>query len=275
MYDVPQLIRDGHVLPSEPIVERFRRPGAYNAVPVIFGSNRDENKLFMLAGSDAVARIGPVPLWLKDERRYDLMAHYQSLAWKAGGVDEPARAVRASQGPTVFAYRFDWDEEPKLLWLDFSKLLGAAHGLEIPFVFGRLTFVGAERVIFDDARRPAAEELSRQMVSYWSQFADTGDPGRGRAGDLPRWSAWDASAPDAPRFMILDTEADGGLRMSSDAVTNADVIARAEADTRFRDQRERCELYHALVRWGRNMTPEQYAEGSCRDYPLDAFPWES
>jgi para-nitrobenzyl esterase len=261
------------VLPAEPILERFRRPGAYNDVPAILGTNRDENKLFMLGGSEDVARIGRVPLWLKDERRYDVMAHYQSLAWKARGVDEPAAAMRASQGPSVFAYRFDWDEEPKLLWLDFAKLLGAAHGLEIPFVFGKLTFVGADRVIFDDARRPAAEELSRRMVSYWSEFAYTGDPGRGRAGDLPRWQAWDASAPDTPRFMLFDTEADGGLRMSSEAVTTEGVLARAEADARFRDQDERCELYRLLLRWGRRISPEQYA-GHCREFPLDASPAE-
>jgi para-nitrobenzyl esterase len=275
LYDVPQLLRDGHVLPAEPLPERFRRPGSYSAVPVILGSNRDENKLFMLASSDAVARISRVPLWLKDERRYDVMAHYQALAWKAEGVDEPARALRASQGPTVFAYRFDWDEEPRFLWLDFAKLLGAAHGLEIPFVFGRLTFAGADRFLFDEARRPAAEDLSRKMMSYWSEFAHSGDPGRGRAGDLPRWPAWDASAPDAPRFMILDTEAGGGLRPSSDAVTLESVIERAEADPRFRDQHERCELYRLLVRWGRTLTPEQYAAGNCRDHPLDAYPWES
>jgi len=275
MYDVPQLFRDGRVLPDEPIPERFRRPGAYNAVPVILGSNRDENKLFMLESSDAVARVSRIPVLLKDERRYDLMAHYRSLAWKARGVDEPAGALRASQGPTVFAYRFDWDEEPKFLWLDFSKLLGAAHGLEIPFVFGSLSFAGADRIIFDDARRPAAEELSQRMMSYWSEFAHSGDPGRGRAGDLPHWRAWDASAPDSPRFMILDTESDGGLRMSSDAVTQEDVVARAEADPRFRDQRERCELYRLLVRWGRSISPEQYAAGNCRDYPLDAYPWKS
>jgi para-nitrobenzyl esterase len=180
MYDIPQLLRDGHVLPAQPILERFRRPGAYNAVPVILGSNRDENKLFLLASSDAVARMFRIPLWFKDERRYEVTARYQSLFWKARGVDEPAAALRASQGPSIFAYRFDWDEEPKFLWLDFSKLLGAAHGLEIPFVFGRLTFVGAERVVFDDARRPAAEQLSRRMMSYWSEFAHSGDP-RARA----------------------------------------------------------------------------------------------
>jgi hypothetical protein len=74
--------------------------------------------------------------------------------------------------------------------------------------------------------------------------------------------------------MILDTEADGGLRMSSDAVTVEGVIARAEADPDFRDQRERCELYAPLVRRNRGISPAQYAATACGDHPLDAYPWE-
>ena len=136
------------------------------AVPVIVGSNRDESKLFLLGVSDAVARLAGIPLWFKDERRYDMMAKYQSLAWKANGVDEPAAALRDSQGPTVFAYRFDWDEEPTILWLDFSSLLGAAHGLEIPFVFGTLTLMGAESIVFDDgeARESGTQEQRLQVL---------------------------------------------------------------------------------------------------------------
>ncbi len=42
----------------------------------------------------------------------------------------------ASGKKDVFAYRFDWDEQGKLLWMDFSKIFGAAHAMEIPFVTG-------------------------------------------------------------------------------------------------------------------------------------------
>ena len=45
--------------------------------------------------------------------------------------------MRSTQ-PDVFVYRFDWDEEPKLLGADLQPMLGAAHGFEIPFVFGHL-----------------------------------------------------------------------------------------------------------------------------------------
>ena len=59
------------------------------------------------------------------------------------------------------------------------------------------------------------------MMSYWAEFASTGAPGRGRGGKLPEWTPWDESAPDGERFMVFDSEADGGLRMSADAMTSA------------------------------------------------------
>ena len=36
----------------------------------------------------------------------------------------------------MFAYRFDWDEESSVMGYDLATALGAAHGLEIAFVFG-------------------------------------------------------------------------------------------------------------------------------------------
>jgi para-nitrobenzyl esterase len=274
MYRMPQVIRDGHVFPKAQLLERFRRRGAYNAVPVIVGSNRDESKLFLMGASDAVARFVGIPLWFKDERNYDVMAQYQSLAWKAGGVDEPAAALRGSQGPTVYAYRFDWDEEPTVLWIDFSSLLGAAHGLEIPFVFGTLTLMGAEPVIFDDDRMPAARTLSNRMMSYWAEFAYSGDPGRGRGGDLLPWHAWEPSSAAAPRFMIFDTEIDGGLRMSSDSVTLESVVERAQVDPLFKDQRERCEFYYDLAVGSERFGEAEYSAVPCGEYPLADFPWD-
>ena len=31
MYPMPQLMRDGHVIPEAPLLDRLRRPGRYNA----------------------------------------------------------------------------------------------------------------------------------------------------------------------------------------------------------------------------------------------------
>ena len=43
--------------------------------------------------------------------------------------------MRRSGNEQVYAYRFDWDEEPSQFGFDLSVALGAAHGLEIAFAF--------------------------------------------------------------------------------------------------------------------------------------------
>jgi para-nitrobenzyl esterase len=275
MYRSPQLIRDGVVLPDVDPKRSFEEVGGYNAVPVMLGTNRDENRLFLLFGSDYVSRVFGMPLRLNDPRRYELDSEYQSLMWKAGGVDEPATAMRSAQGASVYGYRFDWDEEPSILWLDFSQLLGAAHGLEIPFVFGTLDLGFANRFLFDEERRPAAQTLSDAMMSYWTHFAYTGTPDSGRVGALPSWSAWSGDGDSGDKYMILDTPADGGLRMSSDTVTERGLIARVGSDARLESDAERCELYAGFVQWSASMTADEYetvADGACRAWPIADAP---
>ena len=86
-------------------------------------------------------------------------------------------------------------------------------------------------------------------MSYWSQFAYTGDPESGRERKLPRWYPW-SDSPDAPgKFLVLDTEAGGGLRMSHDSVTQKGIIAQLARDDRFESWAERCAIYADFVRW--------------------------
>jgi para-nitrobenzyl esterase len=275
MYSSPRLIRDGLVISELPPLEALASPKTHNSVPTILGTNRDEAKLFALFGSPHVTRIGPIPLWINDERRYDLDTHYYTLMRKLRGVDEPARSLAAAGLAPVFAYRWDWDEEGRFLMADLSSMLGAAHGLEIPFVFGRLTFPRAGELIFPEETRPAALKLSRAMMGYWGNFAHTGDPGRGMNGDQPEWSRWDAGAPGGEQFILFDTDTGGGVRMSSASETIGSVLAKVAGDPRFEGWEERCEMYASFVQrkaWERGrLSPDEYgtlAEGRCRSYPL-------
>ncbi|MFP8877628.1 MAG: carboxylesterase family protein, partial [Myxococcota bacterium] len=190
MYFSPNVFRDGHVIVDGDPLAALANPDLHNVVPTLAGSNREETKLFALFGSPHVRRLFGIPMGLSDARSFDLAGEYGGLLWRAQGVDQPLEALRASGQRDLFAYRFDWDEEGSLLWLDFSKLLGAAHAMEIPFVFGFPDLGRWTDTVFADP--PSAERLSRQMRSYWVEFARSGDPGRGEAGDLPAWPRWGA-----------------------------------------------------------------------------------
>jgi para-nitrobenzyl esterase len=248
MFDMPKLFRDGAVIPREAPHDRFAA-GEYHRVPVILGSNRDEQKLFLSADPEHVQWILGLYPRLRDPERYQIASDYMSRAWKANSVDELARRMRPIQGPTVFAYRFDWDEEPTLLGADLSALLGAAHLFEVPFVLGHWDLGPRTGMIFVDDNEPGRIELSSVMMSYWAQFAYTGDPERGREGSLPAWQAWGSQRPDADMFIVFDTAGDAGVRMSSETESPAALLAELAADPRLTNAEERCALLDHLNDW--------------------------
>jgi para-nitrobenzyl esterase len=248
MFRMPKLFRDGTVIPRQAPQERFA-VGAYHRVPVILGSNRDEQKLFLSAEPEHVLRILGFYPYLRDEERYQIISDYMSRAWKANSVDELARRMRPVQGPTVFAYRFDWDEEPTRLLADLSVLMGAAHLFEVPFVFGHWDLGPRSGMLFTKGNEPGRLELSSAMMSYWAQFAYAGDPGRGRDGSLPHWKAWDSGGAETDKFIVFDTAADGGIRMSSEAVSPAALLAELASDSRLDTAHERCAIFDAMKIW--------------------------
>ena len=275
MIDFPNLFGDGAVLPDGTAAATFAAAANYNAVPTILGTNRDEVKLFMALSPQWVERRFWLFPRLKDAAAYERAARYGSDSWKHRGVDSLARLLSAAQGDAVYAYRFDWDELGSVFGYDLAQAMGAAHGLEIGFIFG--DFEGSAVAlgnIYDDARLAARDALSASMMSYWAQFAHTGDPGRGRDGAEPEWGPWQ-SAPDADRMIVFDTPADGGIRMSAEEITLAGLKARLLADASITDRGERCFTYVSLFRRSAEWDDAEYAgfgggEG-CAAYPPDEF----
>ncbi len=260
---VPNPIADGVVLPIEAPVERFGRPGGYHAVPTLLGTTRDEAKLFFFFDAARVRRwFGVVPR-VRDPVRYELSAEYHSRLWKADGADELAEHMSRVQGPTVWVYRFDWDEEPRVLGADLGRLLGAAHGFEIPFVFGHFDLGRAGRRLFTETNRPGREALSESMMSYWAQFAWNGDPGTGRDGRLPPWPAWREGNPGTPRFLVLDTPQDGGIRTASGAESVSGLVAELLADPRLPTREARCELLAELADASHRLAESDLREAGC------------
>ncbi len=252
----PTLLGDGHVLPADLRTEALLAEGRYNVTPVILGTNRDEMKLFASLSGQATERLfGVLPYRIRDPKRHDRDTGYGSDAWKVRGVDSLAAPLRDSQGPTVFAYRFDWDAMRTVGTLDLGRLVGAAHALEIPFVFGNLDFL--DRLAFvEDEDVPERDALSRSMMSYWAEFAWTGTPGRGRGGDQLAWTPWENGA-DTPRLLVFDTPSDGGIRMSAFLLTMDDLRERLLADTSFDSLEEHCAMYRQTFRF-EDFVPAEY-----------------
>jgi para-nitrobenzyl esterase len=269
MINAPDNFGDGHVLPALATAAIYSNPENHNVVPVILGTNRDEPALFMAQDPAHTTRFLWVFPRLKDEDAYLRTVRYGALAWKARGVDELAEYMTAAGNPQVFAYRFDWDELGSRAGYDLSKALGATHFLEVPFVFGDfVNFPLAYLFPGEDAER---DQLSERMMSYWAQFAYTGDPGQGRDGTLPRWVPWGV---DGQRSIVFDSESDGGVRMMDELVTRERVVELLATDPAIPSQRDRCSLYLSTFRWGSQFDRAEYdalgAEG-CRDFPPESL----
>ena len=114
--------------------------------------------------------------------------------------------------------------------------------------------------------------LSASMRSYWAAFARDGRPGRGRDGSLPEWRPWD---PDVDKYVVLDTEAGGGIRMDSRVETPDAIAAEILADPSYRDDGERCLALAVLADEVRLSMGEagfrRAANGRCRSYAYQAL----
>ncbi len=271
-YEAPRIFEDGHVLPALPLPHALQAGRAFHRVPLMLGTNKDEEKLFLLF-DERYSRtwFGLLPQ-VRDRERFLRDTETITRIWRMMAVDELANGLAPALPGELFAYRFDWDEEPSILGVDLAELLGAAHGLEIPFVFGHW-FVGPQTgFVFDDGNLAGRETLSRAMISYWSEFARSGHPGRGRDRDLPQWVAW---APGAPQFAVFDTEAGGGIRMERGARTPADIEREILEDPSYISPERRCRALAAIHDWTPHRYPaEAYARagrGVCREHPLDAM----
>ena len=103
-------------------------------VPIVLGTNRDEPSLFMFRDPEFVDNYFGVIPYLKNKSTYQKAVRYGGLSWKVRGVDDIAEKMTRAGNPNVFAYRFDWDEEPSQYGFDLSIALGAAHALELSLI---------------------------------------------------------------------------------------------------------------------------------------------
>lgn len=239
---VPQCIPDGIVIPEGSPWSLIADAQKVHRVPVMLGSNRDEMKFFLGLNPSYVTIVPGSSIQIHDIQRYDLHARYLSDRWTALGVDELALRL-STHNPDVFTYRFDWDQQPSYPQADFKTFFGAAHTMELPFVFNDFVGMKAFAYHFTEQNRSEREQLARQMGEYWSEFAYSGNPGKGRSGKLPQWPSWGAG-----NKQVLDVESDGGVRPQSGVLTMKSLYDRFVADDSFASPEEKAAFFQALFR---------------------------
>jgi para-nitrobenzyl esterase len=192
-----------NLLPFEPVVDGITLPqnpldaiqaGSAAGVDILIGNNAEEGMMLFAPGNPnrvptallyiLAIRVGLPPLLTgrtykkarRTKRPVDMIVDLVT--------DWVYRipAVRIAEAhPGTYMYEFAWRSPA------FSGELGAAHAIELPFVFDTITAQDAAMMTGGTAPQSVADE----MHGAWIAFATTGDPG---------WPAYSADNRVVKRF---------------------------------------------------------------------------
>lgn len=200
---------DGTLIPEFPIAAL--RAGRYEQVPMVLGSNSDEMTVL------GIPILKQKPIFLRkdyeelvmqefgNELGPKVIEHYGQPLLRSSfqllqevfadnvfhcPAQEIAGAVSARQPGQVWKYLFTHS-----YYLDPLRILGAGHGLELPYVFHNFA------PWYAPLRAPSEGEkaLSREIVGFWTRFAATGNP-NGKSGT----GRWEAYRPEEGNYLELE-----------------------------------------------------------------------
>lgn len=202
-------IVDGWVLPEAP--SDVFAAGREARVPLMTGSNAREG-LTLANDADLPAQLRSI----FGDAALRAEAIYQPLASPDPVLGSAANAVmtdtmfrcpavvlqgwHARRGAPVYAYHF---EDP----LPGGEARGSQHSDEVSFVFGSLDMLS--RYMTGKPTPPPASRLSEQVMTYWTNFAKSGDP---NSSGVPHWPRFTSRDPAYQRLNSVGTSSDVNLR---------------------------------------------------------------
>jgi len=182
---LPLLTRDGIALHIDGMRAGLVASKNKKNIPVIAGSNKDELSLWLgtnqyfVKGSYPLTKLIPIPkIEFRKEELYKLWVKTRSQGWKLRGVDHPLMDLEQAGYSSLFAYRFDWDDQKSSYFADFPSLIGAAHGFEISFITGDYKFGPIGRYVYP--KGVLRDEMQETMMNAWASFAKNGVPDTGK-----------------------------------------------------------------------------------------------
>ncbi len=186
---------DGYVLPGDEY--QLYEQNRFNDTPVLIGTNSDEGALLAQPGVTATS------FQMQVQQGYDIKAGSILAAYPSNTDAEAATSSKNLLRDTVFAWpTWTWarlqsrvSKNPVFVYyFDHRTPLspeGATHGAELQYVFGN----------FDPRQgAPSAgdQALSDHMMTYWVNFAKTGDP---NGPGLPNWPSFN---PNTQQVLYFD-----------------------------------------------------------------------
>ena len=201
---------DGRFL-TEPVPDTYAA-GKQAHIPLLAGWNADEGSFFAMRGMTAQQWKGMATGLFKERSDEFLKLYpgdtdaqalrsaidYGSDAFIGFGTWKWLEAQRKTGNAPVYRYHFELAATPS----KFHPGTFAFHSDDIEYVFGTLDTRPGFNV------RPEDRQLSDAMMTYWTNFAKTGDPNGQGAAAWPKYGADDAlihlnspitSGPDALR----------------------------------------------------------------------------
>jgi len=244
--EVPLLTNDGIVIPKVGLEKALKDRAYIKNVPFMAGSNRDEVKLWIAAAEYFVeldysligSILGIPKVKLKNEAAFEAFNYYRSEAWKIRGVIEPISSLNTAGNLNTYAYRYDWDDHRRFFIADFKKLIGASHGTEIPLITGNNDIVGEFGFLIYPSG-PSKRFLSRNMMSFWTNFAKKGVPGASSNGI--EWLPYNQS--EETNFLILDNKRN--MKIINSYTSYKELVEQLNYDPRV-NELERCVILYQM-----------------------------